>query len=106
MKNSWLSILNSQFSILNSPEENMTVKLTRRDFVRSSALAGVVAGLNPELTARAQSKGSRPLVISSGNGLRANERAMEMIRQGADTLDAVIAGVNIVEDDPEDMSVG
>ena len=84
----------------------MTTKITRRDFVRSSAVAGVVAGLGPELTARAQSKGSRPLVISSGNGLRANERAMEMIRQGADTLDAVIAGVNIVEDDPEDMSVG
>jgi N4-(beta-N-acetylglucosaminyl)-L-asparaginase len=31
---------------------------------------------------------------------------MEMIRAGADTLDAVVAGVNIVEDDPKDMSVG
>ena len=29
-----------------------------------------------------------------------------MIRNGADTLDAVIAGANIVEEDPEDMSVG
>jgi hypothetical protein len=29
-----------------------------------------------------------------------------MIRQGADTLDAVVAGVNINEDDPEDNSVG
>jgi len=29
-----------------------------------------------------------------------------MIRTGADTLDAVIAGVNINEDDPEDNSVG
>jgi len=84
----------------------MTGKLTRREDVRTSASAGVVAGLSPELTAREQSKGSRPLVISSANGLRTNERAMEMIRQGADTLDAVIAGVNIVEDDPEDMSVG
>jgi N4-(beta-N-acetylglucosaminyl)-L-asparaginase len=31
---------------------------------------------------------------------------MEMIRDGKDTLDAVVAGVSIVEDDPKDMSVG
>ena len=31
---------------------------------------------------------------------------MEMIGQGADTLDAVIAGVNLVELDPNDTSVG
>jgi N4-(beta-N-acetylglucosaminyl)-L-asparaginase len=31
---------------------------------------------------------------------------MELIRQGTDALDAVIAGVNIVEDDPNDTSVG
>ena len=47
-----------------------------------------------------------PVVISSGNGLRATEKAMEMIRARADTLDAVIAGVNIVEEDPNDMTVG
>ena len=29
-----------------------------------------------------------------------------MITQGADVLDALIAGVNIVELDPEDTSVG
>jgi N4-(beta-N-acetylglucosaminyl)-L-asparaginase len=31
---------------------------------------------------------------------------MEMLKAGADTLDAVIAGVNINEEDPEDNSVG
>ena len=31
---------------------------------------------------------------------------MEMIKAGGDTLDAVIAGVNIVELDPNDTSVG
>ncbi len=46
------------------------------------------------------------IVISSGNGLRACTRAGELLRAGADTLDAVIGGVNIVEDDPEDNSVG
>ena len=55
--------------------------------------------------ASAQS-GRRPMVISSHNGLAACKRAMEMIQSGADTLDAVIAGVNIVELDPNDHSVG
>lgn len=50
--------------------------------------------------------GGKEVVISSANGLRACDRALEMIRGGSDTLDAVIAGVNIQEDDPEDNSVG
>ncbi|MFY9555485.1 MAG: N(4)-(beta-N-acetylglucosaminyl)-L-asparaginase [Blastocatellia bacterium] len=86
----------------------MKTRVTRRDFFRTSAVAGFGArlfgGLSP--VTFAQSKGSRPLVVSSANGLRATAKAMEMIRAGADTLDAVIAGVNIVEDDPKDMSVG
>jgi N4-(beta-N-acetylglucosaminyl)-L-asparaginase len=50
--------------------------------------------------------GSLPVVISSANGLEAVKKAYEMIKAGNDPLDAVIAGVNIVEDDPNDMSVG
>lgn len=86
----------------------MKIKVTRRDFFRTSALAGLGARLlDSRSTATfAQSKGSRPLVIASANGLRATAKAMEMIRNGADTLDAVVSGVAIVEDDPKDMSVG
>lgn len=47
-----------------------------------------------------------PRAVASGNGLRATDKAMEVLRAGGAPLDAVIAGVNIVEDDPEDMSVG
>jgi N4-(beta-N-acetylglucosaminyl)-L-asparaginase len=51
--------------------------------------------------------GTRPVIISSANGIRGVARAYEMITQhGADPLDAVIAGVNIQELDPEDQSVG
>lgn len=49
---------------------------------------------------------AKNIVIASENGLRACTRAMEMLKSGADTLDAVIAGVNINEEDPEDTSVG
>lgn len=83
----------------------MKRKITRRGFIGSGAAAGLAAGVAGR-TAFARSQGTRPLVISSPNGLRATEKAMEMLREGADTLDAVIAGVNIVEDDPKDMSVG
>jgi N4-(beta-N-acetylglucosaminyl)-L-asparaginase len=48
----------------------------------------------------------RNIVISSENGERACARAMQLLRAGADTLNAVIAGVNINEEDPEDNSVG
>jgi N4-(beta-N-acetylglucosaminyl)-L-asparaginase len=86
----------------------MKKKMTRRDFFNAGAFAGVAAGFasGSALSGFAQGNGSRPLVVSSSNGLRATEKAMEMIRAGADTLDAVVAGVNIVEDDPKDMSVG
>ncbi len=57
--------------------------------------------------AAAPAQGSRNIVISSANGLRATARAMEILwKAGGDTLDAVVAGVNINEEDPEDTSVG
>jgi len=47
-----------------------------------------------------------PVAVGSANGLRAVARAVERMRGGADPLDAAIEGVNIIEDDPNDMSVG
>src|SRR5207302_888406 len=49
---------------------------------------------------------AKPVVISSANGLRAVQKAFELLMQGADTLDAVIEGVKIQELDPNDDSVG
>jgi N4-(beta-N-acetylglucosaminyl)-L-asparaginase len=46
------------------------------------------------------------IAIASGNGVRACAKAIEIIKAGGDTLDAVIAGVNIQELDPNDTSVG
>src|SRR5689334_14087674 len=56
----------------------------------------------------------KPPVISSANGNRfkhtgsvtAVQKAFTMMTEGADVLDSVIAGVNIVEEDPLDDSVG
>ncbi len=54
----------------------------------------------------ASSRHGMPVVIASGNGINATAMAMEKIRQGIDTLDAVVAGVNLVEEDPNEMTVG
>lgn len=70
--------------------------LTRRKWFVSSAAS----------MAAAQVATAKEVVIASSNGLRTCDRALEMIHGGADTLDAVVTGVGIVEDDPEDNSVG
>jgi N4-(beta-N-acetylglucosaminyl)-L-asparaginase len=51
-------------------------------------------------------QGKRPLIISSANGVHALDRGMDILKKGGDTLDAVIAAVSVVEDDPQDDSVG
>lgn len=77
-------------------------------FSRRAAMFGaaVLPMLRP---AEAQGR-PRNIVVSSANinngGVNCCAKALEMIKEGADTLDAVIAGVNIVELDPRDSSVG
>src|ERR1044071_4455033 len=89
----------------------MNTRITRRGFLQKSTHAGLVAVAGNSLgplneSHAAQSAEAKPLAIASGNGLRATTRAMELIQQGVDALDAVIAGVNILEDDPNENSVG
>ena len=96
----------------------MNRKISRRDFVLSSAAAGLAA--SAPITAKAQAPatkirpGVKPVVIASRNGLTMKnggdiscvETAFERMAGGEDVLDSLIAGVNIVELDPEDTSVG
>ncbi|MEX0603053.1 MAG: N(4)-(beta-N-acetylglucosaminyl)-L-asparaginase [Bacteroidota bacterium] len=89
----------------------MTLSMKRRDFLKSAALVGVgtAAGvhLNTALGGALQTRSAvKPVVVASENGLVATARSMELIRGGSDALDAIIAGVNIVENDPKDTSVG
>lgn len=50
--------------------------------------------------------GTRPLIISSANGLHALDKGMNILKKGGDTLEAVVAAVTVVEDDPNEDSVG
>lgn len=87
------------------------MSISRRDFVASSS--SVAAGLalgGPGLLPLPQPFGASvvapPVVIASSNGIRGVKVAYDRILAGEDTLDAIIAGVNIQELDPEDQSVG
>src|SRR5256884_7280912 len=92
--------------------------MKRRDFMIGSAAVGV--GMASSRAAKTKvptmlvPAAVKPLVISSANGnkfknggnLTCVQKAFSMIARGDDVLDAVIAGVNIVEEDPLDDSVG
>ena len=89
-------------------------KLNRRDFILSGAAAGVAGGLATATSAAVHTGKSKPVVIASRNGNTMKnggdktcvETAFDMMADGSDVLDALIAGVNIVELDPLDASVG
>src|SRR3954464_7500267 len=94
-------------------------KLNRRQFVQTTAAAGAAAASIPK-TLLGQSptmmtpKSVKPVVVASSNGHKFKnggaktcvETAFAMMTGGADVLDALIGGVNIVELDPTDDSVG
>src|SRR5213595_3509072 len=94
--------------------------MNRRRFVQSSVAGGLTLAVTPRaLFGQAptvmNSKSAKPVVISSANGnkfknggdMTCVQKAFTMMTSGnADVLDALIAGVNIVELDPLDDSVG
>lgn len=95
----------------------MPKRLNRREFVQTTA-AALTAGAAAPVFAQAptvMTKSSvRPVVVASANGHRWKnggqrtcvEQAFSMMTGGSDVLDALIAGVNIVELDPEESGVG
>ncbi len=96
----------------------MSGRMKRREFVLGSTAAGVAAAAGTSVFGQAPAvitpKAAKPIVISSANGnifknggtQTCVEKAFSMIVGGSDVLDALIAGVNIVELDPDETSVG
>ncbi len=95
----------------------MLKKINRREVL---ATAGAVAAASAVSTnafaqgAPAIMSGYRPMVVGSGNGhwiknadgLMGVEISYRKIIEGVDVLDALIEGVNLNEEDPEDRGVG
>jgi N4-(beta-N-acetylglucosaminyl)-L-asparaginase len=97
----------------------MSRRITRREFVATGAAAAGLAAAHPS-TAFGQAPavrtgGAKPVVVASSNGNRFKnggsvtgvQKAFEMMTSGgSDVLDALIAGVNLCELDPEESGVG
>lgn len=89
----------------------MSDKISRREFVVTSTAGFAAATQAPTMMTRPSVK---PVVISSANGhqyknggtVTCVEKAFSMITSETDVLEALVAGVNIVELDPLDNSVG
>ena len=91
--------------------------IDRRRFVAVSG-AAVAATLLPSRDGGAAQPGADaqadqpgdahrgPCFISSGNGERVTAKAMELQGRGVYVLDAIVEGIKIIEDDPNDDSVG
>ncbi len=91
----------------------MTDRTSRREFLQTAAITVGAAAVGSAALPRTldgapyvRRAATRPAAIASSNGLASVRHAVETIERGGDTLEAVIEGVNIVELDPEDMSVG
>jgi N4-(beta-N-acetylglucosaminyl)-L-asparaginase len=94
----------------------MTRRINRREFVVAGASVGIAAASPKTLFGQAPAVKTsvEPVVVASANGNRYKnggtqtcvERAFSMITSGSDVLDALIAGVNIVELDPTQTGVG
>ena len=94
----------------------MNPKVHRRELFRGAALgASTVISPIPFVTPTFwRQQTVRPIVISSSNGhyhknggtQTCVELAFSQLTSGTDVLEALIAGVNLVELDPEDNSVG
>lgn len=101
------------------------MSVSRRDFLGAGAAAAAglalpkVAAAMPHITVQDRSElipkafAGRPVVISATNGYNRDQNgkrgiqvAYDMLTGGSDPLDAIVAGVQIVELDPKDQSVG
>jgi N4-(beta-N-acetylglucosaminyl)-L-asparaginase len=95
------------------------VTLSRRDFVKTSVLGAVAAGVgaygatsqaSAENGEQGHAYGSdaakRPIIICASNGYAYVEAAYAFLKGGGDTLEAGIRVVKGPEDDPNDDSVG
>jgi N4-(beta-N-acetylglucosaminyl)-L-asparaginase len=96
----------------------MAKTIQRREFVRSGTAVGLLAvtysGAIPSRPIFMVPGPIEPVVIAAPNGFYYKnggkftciEKACSMIISGSDVLDALIAGVNLPELDPEEDSVG
>jgi N4-(beta-N-acetylglucosaminyl)-L-asparaginase len=76
--------------------------ISRRHFLQASAAVPAVAYFRVHPKKRA----AAPVAVSSRNGIRAVEIAVNKMKEGWAPVDSAVKGVEVVENDPNDRSVG
>jgi N4-(beta-N-acetylglucosaminyl)-L-asparaginase len=84
----------------------MSQRVSRRTFLGASGISAIATAWPAVSLPVMRRATGRAAAVSSSNGLRAVNRAMELMLGGSDTLDAAVEGVKIQELDPADDSVG
>jgi N4-(beta-N-acetylglucosaminyl)-L-asparaginase len=84
--------------------------VSRRSFLEAMGLSAAAVTLPAPAFRGApairRSPPATPVAVSSANSLAPVTRAVELVLQGTDTLDAAVEGVKLQELDPKDSSVG
>ena len=78
---------------------------TRREAIQGAAALAATAALGRGSGAATQNS-RLPVAVASANGLEAVRRAVERMSAGVPPVEAAVDGVALVEDDPEDVTVG
>jgi len=76
------------------------------DLSRRELIAGAAAVTVAALAQAAPASERRPVAVASKNGLAATRLAVERMAAGSGPVDAAVAGVGLVEADPDDVGVG
>lgn len=80
--------------------------MERRSFLKEAGLGAGALAVSGIGQADESLKAAGPTVIVSKDKTATTAKVMALLAGGADALDAVIAGVNLVEEDPDDITVG
>jgi len=79
---------------------------SRRKFIKRTALLTTAISLGKNMESIASTKYNGLIISTWRHGIPANEAAWQVIKNKGKAIDAVEAGVRVVESDPETMSVG
>jgi N4-(beta-N-acetylglucosaminyl)-L-asparaginase len=86
------------------------MKISRRSFMRTSAIAGTGLLMNqssPQQLLGSIKKSVVPITVSTWeNTIKATERTIELLLNGKNSLDAIEAGIMVAENDPTNTTVG
>jgi len=85
--------------------------MKRRDFLKTTAVISAGSLITTPASAsnneiKPYNSVVKPIIIASANGIHSIQKAYDMLLRKADALDAAIACVNEVENDPNELSVG